>query len=211
MNMHFTEYEELHSNVVQRPPTWTDERVELLISLWTDGHSASIIAGKLGKPVTRNAVIGKVHRMGLAGRRVEVRMPYRVGDRPSWSIERHEREAKRRASMPKQPRRPSPPRVRPPKPIPEPAFALDPRDMGLGAWDALADSRPVSLVELEAGMCRWPVGADSPYLFCGCQVIPGKSYCGTHVERARSKFVQADRDTHLAAKRKESGTEGRWA
>jgi GcrA cell cycle regulator len=203
MNMHFTEQ--------PRQPTWTTARVELLVSLWTDGHSASIIAGKLGKPVTRNAVIGKVHRMGLAGRRVKVRMPLRVGDRPSWSIERHEREAKRRASMPKQPRKPPAPRVRSPKPIPVPAFDIDARDMGLGAWDALADSRPVSLVDLEAGMCRWPIGADSPYLFCGCQVIPGKSYCGTHVERARSRFVQADRDTHQAAKRKETGTGGRWA
>ena len=46
---------------------WTDERVEQLKSLWTDGLSASQIARALGG-VTRNAVIGKVHRLGLAGR-----------------------------------------------------------------------------------------------------------------------------------------------
>ena len=46
---------------------WTDERVEQLKSLWTDGLSASQIARVLGS-VTRNAVIGKVHRLGLAGR-----------------------------------------------------------------------------------------------------------------------------------------------
>ena len=46
---------------------WTDERVELLKKLWADGLSASQIATKLGE-VTRNAVIGKVHRLGLAGR-----------------------------------------------------------------------------------------------------------------------------------------------
>jgi GcrA cell cycle regulator len=46
---------------------WTDDRVELLTKLWADGLSASQIAGRLGG-VTRNAVIGKVHRLGLSGR-----------------------------------------------------------------------------------------------------------------------------------------------
>ena len=47
--------------------TWTDDRVELLKKLWADGLSASQIAGELGG-ITRNAVIGKVHRLGLSGR-----------------------------------------------------------------------------------------------------------------------------------------------
>ena len=46
---------------------WTDERVELLRKLWADGLSASMIAVELGG-ITRNAVIGKVHRLGLSGR-----------------------------------------------------------------------------------------------------------------------------------------------
>src|ERR1700754_709260 len=47
--------------------TWTDDRVELLKRLWQEGLSASQIAGELGG-ITRNAVIGKVHRLGLSGR-----------------------------------------------------------------------------------------------------------------------------------------------
>ena len=47
--------------------SWTDDRVELLKKLWADGLSASQIAGELGG-ITRNAVIGKVHRLGLSGR-----------------------------------------------------------------------------------------------------------------------------------------------
>src|SRR5215469_1253871 len=47
--------------------TWTDERVETLKKLWTDGLSASQIAAELGG-ITRNAVLGKVHRLGLSGR-----------------------------------------------------------------------------------------------------------------------------------------------
>ncbi|MCB1155401.1 GcrA cell cycle regulator, partial [bacterium] len=48
--------------------SWTDERVELLKKLWMEGLSASQIAGELGEGVTRNAVIGKVHRLKLTGR-----------------------------------------------------------------------------------------------------------------------------------------------
>jgi len=47
--------------------SWTDERVELLKKMWAEGSSASQIAKELGS-VTRNAVIGKVHRLGLASR-----------------------------------------------------------------------------------------------------------------------------------------------
>ena len=47
--------------------SWTDERVTVLKKLWAEGHSASQIAKQLGG-VTRNAVIGKVHRLGLSGR-----------------------------------------------------------------------------------------------------------------------------------------------
>ena len=46
---------------------WTEDRVEVLKKLWAEGHSASQIAKQLGG-VTRNAVIGKVHRLGLSGR-----------------------------------------------------------------------------------------------------------------------------------------------
>lgn len=53
--------------------SWNDERVEALKKLWADGLSASQIAGRLGG-VTRNAVIGKVHRLGLAGRATTSRM-----------------------------------------------------------------------------------------------------------------------------------------
>src|SRR5205085_4411379 len=47
--------------------SWTDERIETLKKLWSEGLSASQIAAELGG-VTRNAVIGKVHRLGLSGR-----------------------------------------------------------------------------------------------------------------------------------------------
>ena len=62
--------------------SWTDERVEQLKQLWSDGLSASQIARQLGG-VTRNAVIGKVHRLGLAGRATPART-----ERPRVAVQR---------------------------------------------------------------------------------------------------------------------------
>lgn len=48
--------------------SWSDDRIELLKQLWEKGLSASQIAEELGQGVTRNAVIGKAHRLGLKSR-----------------------------------------------------------------------------------------------------------------------------------------------
>ncbi len=47
---------------------WDEPRVELLTHLWLAGETARTIAAKLGRGVTRNAVIGKAHRLGLTGK-----------------------------------------------------------------------------------------------------------------------------------------------
>src|SRR4051794_21506942 len=54
---------------------WTDDRVEQLKRMWSEGLTASQIAARIGQGVTRNAVIGKVHRLGLSGRVAKVRSP----------------------------------------------------------------------------------------------------------------------------------------
>ncbi len=48
--------------------SWTEERIETLRTMWAARHSAKTIAGVLGEGVTRNAVIGKIHRLGLSER-----------------------------------------------------------------------------------------------------------------------------------------------
>jgi len=69
--------------------SWTDDRVEQLKSLWTEGLSASQIARVLGG-VTRNAVIGKVHRLGLAGRATPSRSDRpRIPSAPRLNVRPH--------------------------------------------------------------------------------------------------------------------------
>ena len=75
---------------------WTDERVELLKKLWAEGLSASQIAARLGG-VTRNAVIGKAHRLGLTGKHGGSSLKRARAFRPGRSDQQRWRKPKTRA------------------------------------------------------------------------------------------------------------------
>lgn len=133
--------------------SWSDDRVATLRKLWFDGLSASQIARRLGG-VTRNAVIGKVHRLGLCGRGA-TQPPSRV----------------RRASTPRLPRARPAPRPQTTRPAPL-AVALPSEGPGLAA----------DLVQLGARACKWPIGdPKSPdFSFCG-RHTEGR-YCAAHAQ-----------------------------
>jgi GcrA cell cycle regulator len=139
---------------------WTDDRVELLKKLWAEGLSASQIANKMGG-VTRNAVIGKVHRLGLSGRATPAK-PQRGRATPRTT-----------ASSPAK-FRPEPPEL---KNIPEPEF-LEPLVLDTG------DNATVST--LGNNMCKWPIGdpASEEFHFCGQSAAGGKPYCAYHARLA---------------------------
>ena len=163
--------------------SWTDERVNVLKKLWAEGHSASQIAKQLGG-VTRNAVIGKVHRLGLSGRAT-----------PSRPVKR-------------------PPRLARPKPrlmpdgtvtTPAPAVTAPPVEQAKPAAERavmtaplppmrLADGGAATILTLRDSMCKWPIGdpADPKFAFCG-----RKSDCGPYcTEHAKVAFQPArKRDT----------------
>ena len=153
---------------------WTDEIVEQLKQHWIDGKSASQIAGLLGNGVTRNAVIGKVHRLGLAGR----------AKTPSTSVPRPRRLA------PPPVHRVAGPRLSSPAPRMmrgATAFALAPQTLSeLETQEefesvVLPMSLRVTIVELKESMCRWPLGdpATSEFRYCGSPAVPGP-YCTYH-------------------------------
>jgi GcrA cell cycle regulator len=178
--------------------SWTDERVETLKKMWGEGQSASQIAKELGG-VTRNAVIGKVHRLGLSNR---------VGAAP-------EPVAKPKAAEPAQKAAEARPAAKPAtaapraeaKPAPEaPAQAAAPTgrrqiipagqplppqpSAGEISPEALASvrevekkARRISLMELTERTCKWPIGdpATEDFWFCGLSTQQGKPYCDAHV------------------------------
>lgn len=167
---------------------WTDDRIDAVKKLWADGLSASQIASRLGG-VTRNAVIGKVHRLGLAGR-------------ATTSRSRTPRPRNRAASLPLRPTRVQE-RCRPqaltmpPKaafaPVESPPVVV-PRVID-DFFDTVATLR-VNLLDLRDGMCRFPIGdpQDEGFHFCGRHAEPGISYCGHH---ARLAFQLARRRPDL--------------
>ncbi len=138
---------------------WTDDRVDLLTRLWTAGRSAAEIARTLACGVSRNAVIGKVYRLGLSGRGIK------AGRRPARPLP----PARRRRVKSRPPMRG--PRVRPLQV--SPSAALEPGD---GQATVLTVGRHA---------CRWPYGdplADD-FALCGRPAVRG-AYCAAHAERA---------------------------
>jgi GcrA cell cycle regulator len=183
--------------------SWTDERVELLKKMWGEGQSASQIAKELGG-VTRNAVIGKVHRLGLSNRATGGAS----GAAKAEAKPAAEKPAAQAAPAPKAEPKPKPaPRTEPARPqAPEPAAEAKPpaRRQIIPAGqplppqpsaneispEALAKvnevekkARKISLMELTERTCKWPVGdpATDDFWFCGLPVQTGKPYCEAHV------------------------------
>ena len=159
--------------------SWTDERVELLKKLWSDGLSASQIAAQLGG-VSRNAVIGKVHRLKLSGR----------AKSPSSGAPKV-----KRSSTP----RPSAPRNggygggRGATTVTHAVGAtMMKSEVGLAAL-AEADRRPIedivvpiskklALVDLNEDTCKWPQGdpLTEEFHFCGHKSEENGPYCKYH-------------------------------
>ena len=174
--------------------SWTDERVETLKKMWADGQSASQIAKELGG-VTRNAVIGKVHRLGLSNRAT-----------PGGATAKAAPEKKSA-----KPSAPAKPKTEPARSVikaaaddaPEPPMsaarrAIIPAGQPLPPQPSLNEISPealakvneiekqakkLTLMELTEKTCKWPVGdpATDDFWFCGLAVQTGKPYCEAHV------------------------------
>jgi GcrA cell cycle regulator len=182
--------------------SWTDERIETLRKLWEQGNTASQIAEILGG-VSRNAVIGKAHRLGLQARPSPVKASEPV-------------EASGAAPAPAPPVAAAPPPPPPPaaprKPVesapePQPAAARPqaPAYNPITATGAplynpdspmpqapprrLVPAKPsaeiadkTSLLDLSDKICRWPIGhpGEPDFHFCGQPSNPGFPYCTSH-------------------------------
>lgn len=144
---------------------WTDERVKLLKQLWEIGDSCSEIAASLGGGVTRNAIIGKVHRLGLT-KRLDPNAPRAKRSVPNdtrgkfariaHNIKKRESERTLDGSLP------------PDSAAAEYEAAPIPKEfLGIG------------LLDLTDSTCRFPRGEDKDTRFCGQQPMKGSPYCPT--------------------------------
>ena len=167
--------------------SWTDERVELLKKMWSDGQSASQIAKELGG-VTRNAVIGKVHRLGLSNRTAaQPAKPIKEKEKPEKASAKAGAAADAVAE-PAPAERPSTPARRPIIPAGQPlppqpsANEISPEALA-SVREVEKKSKKISLMELTERTCKWPVGdpATENFWFCGLPVQQGKPYCEAHV------------------------------
>ncbi|MEP6342073.1 MAG: GcrA family cell cycle regulator [Maricaulaceae bacterium] len=154
---------------------WTEDRVEILTKLWAEGLSASQIAKQLGG-VTRNAVIGKVHRLGLSGRAKPSRpATRRAAAKPSTP---RTRTVKPRASASAKPKTPSIPKIRSATesvPMPTPINAKP-----------LPNGEFATILTIRDHMCKWPIGdpGDNDFRFCGRRIKEGEPYCEGHCQVA---------------------------
>ncbi|KKB12698.1 GcrA cell cycle regulator [Devosia geojensis] len=169
---------------------WTDERVELLKKLWMEGLSASQIAAELGDGVTRNAVIGKVHRLKLSARAKptntapRARAPQRTAPRrvasPSGGMSAGIGMGKPRASVMRT------------QTIGATALAVSP-EMEAEVYVApqvqelfIPEDKRLSLLQLNEHTCKWPIGdpLTKDFYFCGQASGEGIPYCEFHARRA---------------------------
>ena len=152
---------------------WTDERVDVLKKLWLDGLSASQIAKQLGG-VTRNAVIGKVHRLGLSGRAApsQPARPVFKAPRPARPVT---------TATPSAPRRVAEPVVTTTTSGPPPIGNAAP-PTHIVRVEAPGSA---TVLTLGAHMCKWPIGDPSSdeFTFCGRRASEGV-YCVDHARVA---------------------------
>jgi GcrA cell cycle regulator len=144
--------------------TWTDARVAELKAFLAEGYSSSQIAVKLGH-ATRNAVIGKIHRLRLS----------RVG-----IVKKIAPRAPRQAPVSKPRQRYTPESKR--------VTTVFDNITRLDLRTAEIEPLHVSLVDLKSFQCRWAYG-DSNFTFCGHEQMEGSSYCLDHLAISKRRMT----------------------
>jgi GcrA cell cycle regulator len=167
---------------------WTDERVEMLRKLWSEGLSASQIAAQLGN-VTRNAVIGKVHRLKLSGRGKTTSSAPRVKKATTASAPR--------SSAPR-----SSSRISHGHTVGNAALKMD--YVSVVRSQPMAEvmpllvvpvSRELKLVQLTETTCKWPNGdpMQDDFSFCGSEAPDASPYCTYHSRLAYQPAAERKR------------------
>lgn len=162
---------------------WNKERTEKLEQLWNDGYSGSKIATMLGDGVSRNAVIGKLFRLGYANQTREAPHKTKMQDRAKNSKGKGKGKGKSKAS----PKKTAKPKVK--KVKEEEKFPIENTDLTdffQPETDVVNPNRPVTIMELTERTCRWPIGdpLEKDFHYCGKDSELDSPYCPEHCEAA---------------------------
>lgn len=168
--------------------SWTDDKVSLLREYWGQELSANQIAQRIGG-VTRNAVIGKAHRLGLDGRP----SPIKTGTQTSTPRARSASVAKR-SLTPQVRLKVQPRRKAPPAPPINKATVQRGGDGDASAAASIATAALRYVVRAGGPACKWPIGdpGDEDFHFCGVSAADGRPYCPQHCAIA---YVRRDSRT----------------
>lgn len=180
--------------------TWTNERVEQLKKLWEEGLSASRIASLMGG-ITRNAVIGKVHRLGLSGRAKSKgsstprprRKPGEIGITPTRKATQRVGQATASKFSTKETSRQSSSQ----KTTERVSFAEKYKTFTNAS---MPECKRVTIMELNDYVCRWPLGDPSTpeFRFCGGDSATGMPYCPYHCSIAYQPAQERKKDRKTA-------------
>lgn len=156
-------------------PDWDDAEKATLTRMWSEGGSSARQISVVLQRRSRAAVLGMARRLNLTARPQQKRAPITQAAKPRRPHHRHGL-----AML-----GPAPPSLPPT------------RASRSGAWMAIADTVPVPLVDLNPGMCKWPIGDDRPYLFCGAKASD-EPYCEHHAALSRGPGTESERAAHRA-------------
>lgn len=156
--------------------SWTEQKIQMLKDMWGHGYSASEIAKHLGG-LTRNAVIGKAHRLKLSSRPSPIKREDEIGLPGSGeSVVPTMKSSRKRVML-----RPLPVVPTPPNTVKTPSA----KDV-FRSLDNIKRSEGIAVTKAGDRHCRWPVGDPrSPdFRFCGCAAYEGLPYCVDHARVA---------------------------
>ncbi len=172
---------------------WTAEAIDRLRAFWAEGHSTAEIGRRMG--ITKNAVVGKAHRLNLSARPSPIRREAEAAGRPAPGFHRHAAPAIA-APWPisPQPARPEPRHATAAAPLmpAQPVALPAPRAAAPGPASAVA-SLPLMVMRpfprLTNRSCCWPMGdpGTTDFRFCSGEATTGKPYCADHVAVAYVK------------------------
>lgn len=151
---------------------WTEEMIDSLKQMWKEGLTTTEIAKRLG--VSKNSIVGKVHRLNLKARPSPIKKKEEVVVAPEVTVAKEEETVKQ---------------------VAKPIKKINISPINVSNEKVKKENSYLKLTELDNHTCRWPIGdpRDDNFCFCGKAVRSGQTYCEEHSAIAYVKPLKKDK------------------